>query len=273
VTADGKEMFAGKSPKELAQLAEVPPIQVQYGCSGRYFGVAVRDGGGSLNRERLLEYLLRAKSGPHIENKATGAGLGLVSVLKSSSKLIFNLDPGYSTEVIALFDIELFAKGKVGARSLHVFTEAAQPAGGEDDEEGAGDDRDEPEAAPAGGGSKLWLVAALLGAVLAALVTAYVMRSKPQPRKLTVDVDPAGAAIVVDGRPVTAGTAVTLPKGTGPVEVRVEQTGYEPWTEKIPRDRLGNDARVRIVLRPVPPSADAGGATPPRRRTPRAAEP
>ncbi|HTM21096.1 MAG TPA: hypothetical protein VL172_11325 [Kofleriaceae bacterium] len=262
-TADGKEMFAGKSPKELAQLAEVPPIQVQYGCSGRYFGMSVRDGGGSLTRERLLEYLLRAKSGPHIENKATGAGLGLVSVLKTCSKLIFNLEPGYSTEVIALFDIELFAKGKVGARSLHLFTEAEQPD--QDDDE---DEAEEPTKASVRAASgrfapaRAWIAAALLVAVLTALITAYFMRSRPHPPRMTVDVDPDGATITVAGRPVTEGRPFTLPGGADPVEVRVDLTGYEAWSEKIPRSQLGSDARIRVVLKPTASSAESAPAPP-----------
>src|SRR5215831_8860906 len=121
VDAKGREIYAGKSVKELAQLDEVNPIQVQYGCSGRYFGVSVRDGGGSLPRERILEYLTRAGEYSPMEEKAGGAGLGLISVLRSVSKLVFNLDPRQSTEVIGLFDMELLAKGKLGARSLHLF--------------------------------------------------------------------------------------------------------------------------------------------------------
>lgn len=263
VTADGKELFAGKSPKELAQMTEVPPIQVQYGCSGRYFGVAVRDGGGSLTRERLLEYLLRAKSGPHIETKTTGAGLGLVSVLKTCSKLIFNLDPGYSSEVIALFDMELFAKGKVGARSLHLFTETSAP---EPEEQEAGQDRGDepvPDVRPRGA----WILAALLGAVLAALVTAYVMRSgKGGPPKVTVMVEPAaGATVTVDRRPVQPGAAISVPKGAGPLQVQVDSPGFQPWTATIPRDRLGTDAHVHVKLVPLPSAAETPDG-PPRRR-------
>jgi hypothetical protein len=117
----GNERYAGKTLKELSQMAEVNPIEVRYACSGRYFGVSVRDGAGSLKRDRALEYLKKAQASAAIESKSTGAGLGLVSVLRSVSKLVFNVEPGGSTEVVALFDMELFSKGKVGARSLHLF--------------------------------------------------------------------------------------------------------------------------------------------------------
>jgi hypothetical protein len=139
VDEKGNEKFAGKTLKELSQLPEVSPIEVRYACSGRYFGVSVRDGVGSLKRERALEYLRKAQATAAIESKSTGAGLGLVSVLRSVSKLVFNIEPNGSTEVIALFDMELFGKGKVGARSLHLFT--APPAEPEADAEP--DERDE----------------------------------------------------------------------------------------------------------------------------------
>jgi len=66
----GQEKYRGMTQKQLAQLPEVNPIQVQYGCSGRYFGIAVRDGGGSLHRPRALEYLVRARTGAQMEQKA-----------------------------------------------------------------------------------------------------------------------------------------------------------------------------------------------------------
>jgi len=143
VDPKGNELYAGKTVKELAQLEEVAPIEVRSACSGRYFGVSVRDGSGSLRRERALEYLRKAQSSAAIESKSTGAGLGLVSVLRSVSKLVFNIEPGGSTEVIALFDMELFGKGKVGARSLHLF--AAPPVA--EEAEGEPDERDEKVAA------------------------------------------------------------------------------------------------------------------------------
>lgn len=162
---NGNEKYAKMSQKELAQLPNVSTVQVQYTCSGRYFGVSVRDSGGSLTRKKLLDYLLKARSGAKIENKTSGAGLGLVSVLKSVSKLVFNIEPGSSTEVVALFDMELFAKGKMGARSLHLFVAPPQAA-----EEAM----PPPQAAMIG--FRAWAVAAVLLAIASALGTAFFMR-------------------------------------------------------------------------------------------------
>jgi hypothetical protein len=173
VDATGKELYAGRALKELSQLPEVPAIEVSYGSSGRYFGISVRDGGGSLSRARALQYLAKANAGTtDIEQKIGGAGLGLVSVLRSCSKLVFNLEPKTSTEVIALFDMELFAKGKVGARSVHVFQAAPSPE--PDEDEAAAAPEEAPAAAPARRG--VWLVAALLLSIMTALGTAVAMR-------------------------------------------------------------------------------------------------
>ena len=46
-----------------------------------------------------------------------------MTALKNASKLVFNLSPGQGTEVIALFDLDLLAKGRPGVRAVHIFTE------------------------------------------------------------------------------------------------------------------------------------------------------
>ena len=50
---------------------------------------------------------------------------GLKECVESSSP---NLAPGIGTEVIALFDLDLLAKGRAGVRSVHVFTERRKQA-------------------------------------------------------------------------------------------------------------------------------------------------
>jgi hypothetical protein len=179
VDKDGQELYRGKSVRELSQLPAVLPIEVTYGSSGRYFGIAVRDGGGSLTRDRTMKYLAKARSGQaDIEQKIGGAGLGLVSVLRSVSKLVFNVQPGTSTEVIGLFDMELFAKGKVGARSVHVFTAPSEPEPEAQEEPAAAtaaaDEPSAPIRKPAPRAA--WWVAAALFSLVTAIGTAYVMR-------------------------------------------------------------------------------------------------
>jgi hypothetical protein len=262
---DGKELFAGKSLKELAQLDHVSPIEVRYACSGRYFGVSVRDGGGSLSRDRALEYMRKAQATAAIETKTSGAGLGLVSVLKSVSKLVFNLEFGSSTEVVALFDMELFAKGKVGARSLHLF---AAPESPPEPEESVTDEQ--KSAAPAAvaandettvpvrarGPVGAWIFAAILGAVVASLGTAFYLKSSgtatasaspsASPR-ITVRPTPKDATIMLDGKEaIAADTPFTLHENQ---MVEVSRDGFQP--KRIPLENVESDLVLVVDLVPA----------------------
>ena len=267
----GQSPFQGMSLKQLAQLPEVNPIQVQYGCSGQYFGVAVRDAGGSLRRDRALEYLARARGGGQMEQKERGAGLGLISVLHSVSKLVFNLAPGYSTEVISLFDMELFAHGKVGARSLHLFTATATAAAELEDEEeslvsqGKGRPRGKSH-------TGAWLLAALLAAVLASLGTVYAVKAHPswlgrwaattgqagagaapssadapQP-SLTVVTEPTTAEVRINGAQVTGGVALSVPSDAGDLHIAVRARGYHTWSRTIDASELSGAVRFYVRL-------------------------
>ncbi len=253
VDENGEELYKGKSPKELAQVEELGQVQVQYGCSGRYFGVSVRDTGGSLSRKRALEYLMRAKSGYHIESKKGGAGLGLISVLRSVSKLVMNLDHTYSTEVIGLFDMELFAKGSIGARSLHIF-EAAPESEDDDSQE---KEEEEEEQGSANNNAK-WAVAAVLLAVLTAMGTAYYFKkvapasaeAKTTPPSLTITVQPAaGVAITMNKRPLRADVATLLPADGTDIQLRVVAKGKKPWTRTIKRADIKRDRHIFVDLR------------------------
>lgn len=257
----GREKFRGLTVKQLAQLPEVDPIQVQYGCSGRYFGLAVRDGAGSLGRARALEYLSRAQHGAEMEEKQSGAGLGLVSVLRSVSKLVFNLAPASSTEVIALLDMQLSAGGAAGARSLHLFTAPASPDAAVEEEEEEDDRGPAPRAGRRAAG---WLMAGLVGAALAGGGTAFYLEWM-QPEALAIGEepaarerspafiiypDPAAADITVDGEPIAAGVAVPVLRSgrVGPIEIRVTHPGYRPWSGSVLASELTDGGRIYVRL-------------------------
>lgn len=269
---DGNELYRGRSLKELAQLESVSPIQIQYGCSGRYFGISVRDSGGSLTRDRALEYLRRAgRREAQIEAKPTGAGLGLVSVLKSVSKLILNIEPGYSTEVIGLFDVELFAKGKIGARSLHLFIAEPEP-----DTQDDADTGEIAAAMVAPRPGRAWPMAAVvLTMVLTVLATAYYYRNlKPHHGRdpgaavaaelptLTVVPVPADATITIDGEPAAANLAIPI-TGADPMVVEVTMPGFEPYTRSFSAGELATSVKVFVSLQREPSRKEAR-----RRRSP-----
>lgn len=250
---EGRERYRDRDRKELA-TDQVEPIQVQYGCSGRYFGISVRDGGGSLSRSRALEYLQRANRATEIEDKSTGAGLGLISVLRSVSKLIFNLDPGHSTEVVGLFDMELVARGQVGARSLHLFTAAADEAD---------DDDDAATGRPAAASARAWAMAAVLGAIVAALGTAYYMKAHPAPAAaaveqpaaaaptLTVDTTPEDATLLIHGAEHAPGEPWRVPDGTRELQVEVRREGFQTRQERV-QVEVGKDLLMIVDLVPAP---------------------
>jgi hypothetical protein len=266
----GQELFRGYTLKQLATLPEVSPIQVQYGCSGRYFGIAVRDAGGSLQRERALSYLVRAQTGAQIEQKTSGAGLGLVSVLRSVSKLVFNLAPGYSTEVIALFDMELISHGKVGARSLHIFMSAVSGLSSEPDEDdlAVGDatkTRANIAPAPRRGHSVGWILAGFLGAVLASLGTAYYFvrtgsaRAEagappapavalPDAPSLTVHAEPASADVRINGAEVEPGLPWRVPPRAERLEISVTADGHRAWSRTVKASELTGRERIFVRL-------------------------
>ena len=99
-------------------------MKVACASNGQLFAVAVRDAYGSLDKETVVKFLSKGtQKSLTPEQKESGAGLGLVTALKNANKLVFNLAPGAGTEVIALFDLDLLAKGRPGVRAVHIFTE------------------------------------------------------------------------------------------------------------------------------------------------------
>jgi hypothetical protein len=128
VDESGQPRYRHMARKELAKLRFDRPVRVACASNGQHFAVAARDFYGTLDKETIVKFL--AKGANQLltpEQRESGAGLGLVTALKSASKLVFNLAPGIGTEVIALFDMDLLSKGHQGVRSVHVFTERRKP--------------------------------------------------------------------------------------------------------------------------------------------------
>ena len=128
VDKHGNERYAHISRKELASVPNLDPITMQYCINDNYFGLAVRDQFGSLAKQNLIKYLSRSKNSETImENKTSGAGLGLLNTLQLTSKLVFNINQDVSTEVIALFDLKNRSRNIAHLDSLHILTSQSQP--------------------------------------------------------------------------------------------------------------------------------------------------
>jgi hypothetical protein len=94
-------------------------VDLRWGCDARYLAIEVTDRYGSLDRETIL----RALASSSVRETGTGAGMGLALSYRSSDHLVFNLEPGRRTEIIALIDVRQTPAERVAASSYNVFVE------------------------------------------------------------------------------------------------------------------------------------------------------
>jgi hypothetical protein len=124
--AGGRHHYGELPRTTTVELRPSEYSQLQFGCDGSVFGIAVADPFGALTRAKLFQYLKkvlrRTDSTNLIDTKKGGAGLGLFKILYSSHSLICNVDPGKKTEVMALIDIQHQVRDfSKMARSVHYF--------------------------------------------------------------------------------------------------------------------------------------------------------
>lgn len=82
-------------------------VTLRYACDARYLAIEVNDSYGSLDRATILRCLTKAstRTRDKVSMDTRGAGIGLATVYGSCNHLVFNLDPGIRTQVIALIDV------------------------------------------------------------------------------------------------------------------------------------------------------------------------
>lgn len=205
---EGKPLYQHLPRKELAGRTFERPVKVACASNGQLFAVAVRDAYGSLDKATVVKFLSKGtQKSLTPEQKESGAGLGLVTALKNANKLVFNLAPGGGTEVIALFDLDLLAKGRPGVRAVHIFTERRklQPAPAAQAEAPSL----RPSAAP--------LVAGALAIVLIIFGVVGVVRKLQEPPPAEVKAE----VTVGDGE----SRDVPLHLGSSDVKLKVERKG------------------------------------------------
>jgi hypothetical protein len=107
VDAAGGRYRAGDPRHGARPLVGAEQVSIRYACDARYFAIEVTDRFGSLDRKTILRCL--AKAGSRVPEKVSmdtrGAGIGLATVYGTCNHLVFNLEPGVRTEVIALIDV------------------------------------------------------------------------------------------------------------------------------------------------------------------------
>jgi hypothetical protein len=103
----GVHIHAGDDRTASRSLSARDGVTLRYACDARYLAIEVEDRYGSLDRETILRYLVKAasRSREKVSMSTRGAGIGLATVYASCSHLVFNLEPGKRTQAIALIDV------------------------------------------------------------------------------------------------------------------------------------------------------------------------
>lgn len=121
---DGSPKYADLDRRQNFELEPREIVEFRYGCDGRNVVLSVADQYGALDRDMIFKYLgngLSREKG-QLESKPGGAGLGLHLVFNSITQLIFNVEIGRRTEVIAGFYVRNGFRGlRTSGQSLHVF--------------------------------------------------------------------------------------------------------------------------------------------------------
>jgi hypothetical protein len=103
-------------------------VRVRWACDARYLAIEVQDEFGSLDRDGILAALAKAGARDGVRDDGSGAGMGLVLTYRSCDHLIFNLDPGTRTEVIALIDVRFPPSERTSpGSSYNVFVARGEP--------------------------------------------------------------------------------------------------------------------------------------------------
>ena len=100
--------------------------------------ISVSDPFGAVDRTTVLEYLERCYAGeaggPQKDGNKAGAGMGLHLLIEQSDMVVFNIEPGVTTEVIALFSLQSQFERVALPSSLHFFSHPSpeEPGGAND---------------------------------------------------------------------------------------------------------------------------------------------
>ncbi len=119
----GNSKYNKLSRQETVILPEEEQGRFRFGTDGTYAAISVDDPFGGLTASTILKYLgscYEGRAGEYNKDKG-GAGRGLHQIIENSTLVIFNVQPGKRTEVIALFYI---VPGDKRERSpqFHYFT-------------------------------------------------------------------------------------------------------------------------------------------------------
>jgi hypothetical protein len=122
VDAQGNPKYAGDRKADI-RLADHERPSVRVATDGSHLVLQVRDPFGRLERRHVFDGLARGLAGGEMDQSHGGAGLGMMVCHNSSSAMFFDVVRGRSTEVTALFELDMNLRElRTQAKSLHFWS-------------------------------------------------------------------------------------------------------------------------------------------------------
>lgn len=119
----GRPRYAHRDRRDKIVLDPWERVTVEYACDGERLAVAVTDWFGALSPNDIRAGLRRCLTADDPIRQGTGgAGIGLYAVLSGCGQLVFNIEAGRRTEIIAIADLRRRMRGiRQSGHSLHLF--------------------------------------------------------------------------------------------------------------------------------------------------------
>jgi len=125
VDGHGRPKFAGDRKADVKLADGERPI-VRAATDGTKLVLQVRDPFGRLERAHVVDGLARGLASGEIDRSGGGAGLGFLVCHNASSGLFFDIARGRSTEVTAIFELDMNLRElRTQAKSLHFWSASA----------------------------------------------------------------------------------------------------------------------------------------------------
>ncbi|MHB1843526.1 MAG: hypothetical protein ACYCWW_01650 [Deltaproteobacteria bacterium] len=123
VDSSGARLFSHLPRTTAVSLADEQAGELRLGFDGRRLCLSTCDPFGSLDAQKVLDYLARCfGGGEQIELKDGGAGLGLYFLFQILHHFVVNIAPGKRTEVIGLIEVtSRYRDYAAHAKSFNVF--------------------------------------------------------------------------------------------------------------------------------------------------------
>jgi len=122
VDAQGRPKYAGDRKADIKLADHERPV-VRIATDGSRLVLQVRDPFGRLERRHVVDGLARGLAGGEMDRSHGGAGLGMMVCHNSSSAMFFDVVRGRSTEVTAMFELDMNLRElRTQAKSLHFWS-------------------------------------------------------------------------------------------------------------------------------------------------------